>query len=134
MDAVILDIWKNLQAGNNLFIVVSALTAVLAFIAWKLSLFTPKKHQKLDDAVTDVKIDQVDGLHDSYERQLVSLTERVNVLSKKSDEMSNTIHKQQIRLTRLQVLVIQLKGLLVAKGVEIPPYISAEIAALVEEG
>ena len=133
MDTVIADTWRGLQAGNNLFVVVTALTLILGFIAWKLSLFTPGKRKQLEDAVQEVRIDQVDGLHDSYERQLNSLTARVGDLSRKMDEMSDTIHKQQIKLTRLQVLVIQLKGLLMVKGIGIPAGISDEIKALVEE-
>lgn len=124
------EIYDFLVKTNNLVVIGSALAAGLIFLAWKLSMFTPK--EKLGSKVEDAQGDLVDGLHASYERQFDLLNSRITAMDTRILTQGDLIHRQQVRLTRLQVLIIQMKALLQAQGTPLPAYIQAEITALIE--
>lgn len=62
-----------------------------------------------------------------------SLDERVQKNEEAIDRMDALIRKQQIKLTKLQVLVIQLEGLIVVSGIVIPEPIRESIRTLTAE-
>ena len=127
------EIYKALVGTNNLVVVGSALAAILVFISWKLSLFTPNKKEKLESKIDGAKEDLLNNLHDSYERQFELTNNRITAMDARILAQGDMIHRQQVRLTRLQVLVIQLKGHLQNSGVEIPLHLEKEIITLTEE-
>lgn len=69
------------------------------------------------------KGDQIDG----------DILKRIERHEKRMDRMDKTIHKQQIKLTRFAVLVVQLVGIIVGAGNTVPPAIQAEIDDLMAE-
>lgn len=129
----LLSIWKSLVEGNNLVVISALGTAILAFIAYQLpKLRGQHKRQDLEDSATTVQIGMVNGLHHSYEAQLKSLVDRVTAMDQRITSMDSIIHDQAVRLTKLQMLVIQLNSLLAANGVKIPDYMVEEIKQLIE--
>ena len=76
------------------------------------------------------KEDQVEG---NVLNQLQQMTEQMESLRNRVNGMDAMIHRQQIRLTRLQVLVIQMNGLLVSNGIKMPDYMQAELKELTED-
>jgi hypothetical protein len=71
-----------------------------------------------------IKSDRIDG----------NVLDRIKRHEERMDKMDKTIHRQQVRLTRLQVLVIQMNGLLAQNGVAVPEFMQAEIRELTAEG
>jgi hypothetical protein len=49
------------------------------------------------------------------------------------DEMDKKIHKTNVKVTRLVVLIIRLEALLLANGVSIPADLQAEMAEMTKE-
>lgn len=90
----------------------SAIAAALIGIA----VYLPK-------ILNSVKSDKVDG----------NVLDRLLAHEKRMNEMDLLIHKQQVKVTRLVVLVTHMNGLLVQNGVEIPTKIEAEIMELTED-
>ena len=55
---------------------------------------------------------------------------RIERHEKRMDKMDRTIHRQQVHITRFEVVVLHLVGLLVANGVKIPEHLQEEIDEL----
>lgn len=98
--------------GNSTAGTWAAFVSALAAIA----VFLPK-------LLNAVKSDKVDG---NVLDRLLKHEERMN-------QMDDTIHKQQVKVTRLVVLVTHMNGLLIANGVTIPEKIEKEIQELTED-
>jgi hypothetical protein len=90
--------------------------AAIASALIAIALFLPR-------LLNAVKSDKVDG--NVFDR-LLKHEERMNA-------MDDTIHKQQVKVTRLVVLVTHMNGLLIANGVTIPEKIEKEIQELTED-
>ena len=93
--------------------------AVLVLIA----VFGPRlMNSRKEDQVESNVLEQLKQMS----AQMVTVNVRVN-------ELDNMVHKQQVRLTRLQVLVIQMNGLLVGNGIQMPDYMKAELKELTDD-
>lgn len=105
-------------------------TALMAIATVLPKLIANFKKDKLDGTVASVQRTQVDGIQHSYEQQLTNLIGRFAKMELKVDAMENTIHMQSIKVTRLIVVVIHMRGLLASHSVPIPEHIKAEIDLL----
>lgn len=88
------------------------------------------KRDKLDNTVATTQMHMVDGIQQSYEKQIISLNERLVKMEARMAEMDTLIHGQAVKTTRLVVVVIQLRGLLRIDNIVVPAYIDEEIASL----
>jgi hypothetical protein len=100
-----------------------------------LSSLLPKimaslKRDKLDATVATTQISQVDGIQSTYEKQIHSLYDRLNKMELRVNEMDETIHFQAVKVTRLIVVVIQLKSIMTEYAVPIPEHLKEEIDRL----
>lgn len=119
---------------NDLLAIGTSVAAAIISLATILpKLLTGFKKDKLEGAVATTQHKMVDGIQNSYEKQLSSLTERYNKLDLKVDSMDETIHTQAVKLTRLVVVLIHVKGLLEEHEVPVPPHMQAEIDSLLPE-
>lgn len=100
------------QIGDS-FVAVGAAIALAVFGAFTAM---PK-------ILNTIKSDKIDG----------NVLDRIKRHEERMNEMDKTIHMQQIKLTRLQVLVIRLEGLIAHAGVHIHDELRSEIAALVRD-
>jgi hypothetical protein len=105
-----LEIIKLLTSGT----LGTAATFILGIVA--LAIFGPK-------IVNAVKGDRVEG----------NVLDRLLAHEKRMNEMDSLIHKQQVKVTRLVVLVTHLNGLLTTNGIQIPEKIEKEITDLTED-
>ena len=107
---------------NDLLSIGTAVALALTGIATQLpKIIAAMKRDKVEWAISQNQHDSVDAIN----LRMLKHEARMN-------EMDETIRKQQIKVTRLQVLVIQLKGHLQANGVDIPAQVESEIKELVE--
>lgn len=118
---------------NEVIALGSALAAALITIA----AFIPKllrsiKRDNLDTRVAGTQQSVVDEMYTSYERQLEALNERVSRLDSRLTEMDNTIHSQAIKITRLTIVIMHLRALLLTNAITIPDQIQDEIDVLTQ--
>ena len=71
-----------------------------------------------------VKTDRIDG----------NVLDRLLAHEKRMNEMDKTIHEQQVKVTRLVVVVTHLKGLVVRSELEMPGWLEEEINSLTSAG
>jgi hypothetical protein len=77
----------------------------------------------LPKLLNSIKGDRVEG----------NVLDRLIAHERRMNEMDKTIHRQQIKVTRLLVLVIQLEGMLEASGVKMSESMRQEISELKHE-
>lgn len=112
-------------------------TAVAAAIV-SLAALIPKllagfKKDKLDGVVATTQQSMVDGIKATYDSQIATITERLNVVDAKANDMEDKLRAQSVTVTRLMVLVLKLKGLLEQNSIAIPLPIQKEIDVLVND-
>ena len=107
---------KKGSAMEDLLKLVDAASAKIGLIAAAATAF----FLSLPKLLNAFKSDKVDS---SVLSRLLSHEARMNLMDK-------TIHKQQIRITRFMVLMIQLEALLEANGVQIPATMRVNMQAL----
>ena len=116
---------------NDLLTIGTALAAAIITIATIIPrILANLKRDSLDSKVADTQMNIVDGLQTSYEKQIDTLDERMAKMEERIDAMDLTIHTQAIKITRLIVVVIHMRALLVANAVPIPSNIQEEIDLL----
>ena len=104
------DLMDNLAIGTAT--VGSAITAFFLAVAYYLpKLMNTNKGDRLDGKVLD----------------------RVEALEEKTTRMSETIHLQAIKLTRLTIILLHIKPLLVAHAVPVPEHIQKDIDEFTNE-
>lgn len=82
-------------------------------IGFAVVVFLILAAMQLPKIVNAMKGDRIDG----------NLLERVEKLEEKT-------HLYAVKITRLTVIMLRLEGILIAKGIEIPPELTAEIEEL----
>lgn len=105
-------------------------SAVVIFATLLPKLMASLKRDRLDTKFASTQMEMVDGIQNSYEKQIQSLTERLNRMELRVNEMDETIHFQAVKVTRLIVVVIQLKSIMTEYAVPIPDHIKEEIDKL----
>ena len=116
---------------NDLLTIGTALAAAIITIATIIPrILANLKRDSLDSKVAGTQMNIVDGLQTSYEQQIDTLDERMAKMEERIDAMDLTIHTQAIKITRLIVVVIHMRALLVANAVPIPSNIQEEIDLL----
>lgn len=103
--------------------------ALLTLVFTLQRLMTFWKKERVDQSNADAVNAQFRALQESiiqHTKELESLRATVNI-------MDRTIHRQQKTITRLEVLVLQMKGLMAGAGVMIPPMMQREIDDLVKD-
>lgn len=116
---------------NDLLTIGTALAAAIITIATIIPrILANLKRDSLDSKVAGTQMNIVDGLQTSYEKQIDTLDERMAKMEERIDAMDLTIHTQAIKITRLIVVVIHMRALLVANAVPIPSNIQEEIDLL----
>lgn len=119
---------------SDLITVGTSLAGVLiAIIVWGPKVMAAIRRDKLDGVVASTQTDMVNGIHLSYTEQLRALTARVTEMDAHIRRTDLMVHKQRVKLTRLQVSLIHLQGLLTLNGIEVPPHIRAEIDLIVRD-
>ena len=119
---------------SDLITIGTTLAGVLiAIIIWGPKLMSAVRRDKLDGVVAATQTDMVNGIHLSYTEQLRSLTLRVTEMDAHIRRTDLMVHKQRIKLTRLQVSLIHLQSLLTLNGIEVPPHIRSEIDLIVRD-
>ena len=116
---------QNWSLGES---VGAGIAGVLALVFTLQKLMTFWKRERVDQNGADAIATQFSALQTAIKQhadELAQLRARVGA-------MDQTIHKQQKTITRLEMLVIHLKGLLAGSGIPIPPSIQREIVDLVE--
>ena len=88
------------------------------------------KRDKLDATVATTQISQVDGIQSTYEKQILSLTDRLSKMESRMNEMDKIIHDQAIKVTKLIIVVIQLKSIITSAHIVIPQELLDEIDLL----
>jgi hypothetical protein len=96
------------------------------------ALFLPKllamfKRDKLDGTMSSTQQALVGDIQTSYEKQNVIRDERMRKLEEKVEAMDQLIHTQAVKITRLIVVIIHMRGLLNTHTVPVPDHIQAEI-------
>lgn len=116
---------------NDLLTIGTALAAAIITIATIIPrILANLKRDKLDSKVAGTQMDVVDGLQTSYEKHIDALDDRMGKMEERIDAMDLTIHNQAIKITRLIVVVIHMRGLLQSASVPIPANIQEEIDIL----
>lgn len=116
---------------NDLLTIGTALAAAIITIATIIPrILANLKRDNLDGKFAGTQMDIVDGLQTSYEKQIELLDDRMIKMEERVDSMDMTIHTQAIKITRLIVVVIHMRGLLVSNSVPIPENIQTEIDLL----
>ena len=116
---------------NDLLTIGTALAAAIITIATIIPrILANLKRDNLDGKFAGTQMDIVDGLQTSYEKQIELLDDRMIKMEERVDSMDMTIHTQAIKITRLIVVVIHMRGLLVSNAVPIPENIQTEIDLL----
>lgn len=93
---------------------IQTVLAAIVTVALAIAAYLPK-------LLNTIKGDKIDG----------TILDRVERHEKRMDTMDALIHKQQIKLTRLQVLVIQLLGMLKTNHVDVPVDVQEEADELI---
>lgn len=106
---------------------------LVAIIVWGPKLLAAVRRDKLDGVVAATQTDMVNGIHLSYTEQLRTLTVRVTEMDAHIRRTDLMVHKQRIKLTRLQVSLIHLQSLLTLNGIEVPAHIRSEIDLIVRD-
>lgn len=113
---------------NDLLSIGTALAAAIITIAAIIPrILASLKRDKLDEKVAETQMGIVDGIQTSYEKQIDTLDDRMAKMEERIDAMDLTIHNQAIKITRLIVVVIHMRGLLVSNSIPIPANIQEEI-------
>ena len=116
---------------NDLLSIGTALAAAVITIAAIIPrILANLKRDKLDGMVAGTQMNIVDGIQNSYEKQIETMDERMTKMEDRIDAMDLTIHNQAIKITRLIVVVIHMRGLLQSASVPIPANIQEEIDIL----
>jgi predicted nucleic acid-binding Zn-ribbon protein len=103
------------------------LAGVLALVFTLQKLMTFWKKESADQANADAVTSQFKALQDSIDQHTKELgTLRATVM-----QMDGTIHKQQRKLTRLEMVVIRMESLMQRAGAEVPEDLRREIDDLV---
>lgn len=105
-------------------------TAVVLFATLLPKIMAGLKRDRLDATVAQTQMVMVDGIQNSYQKQISNLTARLNRMELRVNEMDETIHFQAVKVTRLIVVVIQLKSIMTEYSVPIPIHIQEEINTL----
>lgn len=69
----------------------------------------------------------------AFRAQLSAQQTEIRELRTEVTRMDVVIHRQQTKLTRTEMLVRQFVGLVKERGVEVPPFMQAELDALLKE-
>lgn len=105
-------------------------TAVIVFATLLPKIMAGLKRDKLDTKVATTQISQVDGIQNTYEKQVHSLSDRLCKMEARVSAMDETIHFQAVKVTRLIVVVIQLKSIMTEYSVPFPDHLKEEIDRL----
>jgi len=107
------------QTMDDLIKLADSASAKVGIIAGAVAAFVIA----LPKMLNSLRSDKIDG----------SVLTRLMAHENRMNRMDTVIHAQQIKITRLLVLVIQLEGLLENNGVVIPPHLRQDIRHLVNE-
>ena len=105
-------------------------SAVVVFATLLPKIMAGLKRDKLDATVATTQISQVDGIQSTYEKQILSLTDRLSKMESRMNEMDKIIHDQAIKVTKLIIVVIQLKSIITSAHIVIPQELLDEIDLL----
>lgn len=108
-------------------------TGVLALVGTVLGLqkvMTLFKQGKVDGAKVDAEQTIVTSLHDELKR----ISDELEDARKRQSEMNELIHLQAIKLTRMEVLLIRMYGLITHNNIPLPDDIKSHIDELVKDG
>lgn len=99
----------------------------LAFGYQKWSVTQSKKD--LTVAGDDAQISQIKSMQEAIERNRKDMV----VISMQQERMSAQIHKQQTKLTRMEMLLRQFSGLVRQHGIEVPKFMQDELDDLIKQ-
>lgn len=122
----------NLDFGS-LDITGKVATAVLALAGTVLGLqrvMTLFKQGTVDSAKVSAEHTLVDNMHDELKR----ISDALEEARKRQSEMNDLIHLQAIKLTRMEVLLIRMYGLLTHNNIKLPDDLKSHIDELVNDG
>jgi hypothetical protein len=105
-------------------------TAVTTFAVFLPKIMAGLKRDQFDFKATTTQANMVDNIYHIYEKQITTLSDRLTKMELRVNEMDETIHVQAMKITRLIVVVIQLKSLLENSSVPLPEHLREEIDRL----
>lgn len=122
------------QIAGVIAVVAGALFAAIPHIS---KLFSAFRQHKLEEAVGRTQLDIVDGLQESLERQFKSQEARfaqqqawMSAADIRMQQMDHQLHAQTLKVTRLVMLVIQLRATMAQQGIFPDPRVQREIDSL----
>ena len=107
-------------------------TGVLALVGTVLGLqkvMTMFKRGKVDDAKVDAEQTIVISLHEELKR----ISDELEDARKRQSEMNELIHLQAVKLTRMEVLLIRMYGLITHNNIQMPEDLKTHIDEIVNE-
>jgi hypothetical protein len=106
--------------------------AAAVYVIQKMVTFW--KNESNNQASASATIAQFEALRNQIKAQddrIAAQDVKISVMLTELQRQDGVIHKQQTKLTRTEVLVRQLVGIIKASSVIVPPYIQAELDDLI---
>jgi hypothetical protein len=119
-----------MNSGELLAIGTALAGALLSLAAFLPKLLANLKKDNLAGSMAATQQDMVEGMQETFQKELTAQSERLRKLEAKVAHMEETIHSQAIKITRLIVVIIHMRGLLEDYNVPVPPHIQSEIDQL----
>ena len=116
--------------GDDIVKAVLALGTGLGAIAFGYQKWSVTQSKKdLTVAGDDAQISQIKSMQEAIERNRKDMV----VISMQQERMSAQIHKQQTKLTRMEMLLRQFSGLVRQHGIEVPKFMQDELDDLIKQ-
>jgi hypothetical protein len=104
---------------------------ILMWLASQLpKWFATLKRDKLDGEFAATQMVMVDGINESYAKRFQTQQEWQDKTDAKLAEMDSLIHRQQVKVTRLTVVMLRLEAKIKILGADIEPDLIAEMEDL----
>src|ERR1035437_8451879 len=120
-----------MNAPDSLTLGSAVIAGVITIAAFIPKLLKSIKRDNLDTKVASTQQTLVDEMYATYEKQRGEDGERLNKMEARMESMDNLIHFQSIKITRLIIVVIHLKALLISNIIPIPDQLQDEIDFLI---
>ena len=116
--------------GDDIIKAILALGTGLGAIAFGYQKWSVTQSKKdLTVAGDDAQISQIKSMQEAIERNRKDMV----VISMQQERMSAQIHKQQTKLTRMEMLLRQFSGLVRQHGIEVPKFMQDELDDLIKQ-
>jgi hypothetical protein len=105
--------WADLDLSSKTGGMVAGLIGIALGLQKVMTMF---KRNRIEDIKADTEHTILDSVHDELKR----ITDEMQAARKRQNDMNELIHQQAIKLTRMEMLMIRMYGLITNHNIQVP--------------